>query len=120
MTCIPLRDGFLCTSNATEGEVTVRGRPVRFEFDPRFGPAVLTKRGTLAANVPAGFWPAFAKWYAARGGPPVEVPPKMLHLGGRHWIAARLDGTHPTVSGKPVPLCPGCPKCAPEGEEGGT
>jgi len=58
----------------------VKGKPVYFDFDRRFGPLVTDKRGEPLTRQPGSnspFWPPFNVWLAnwLKNNPERELPP---------------------------------------------
>lgn len=82
MRCLPIPNGVVCYAEVQDAEVTDRnGKRWRFDFDPRFGPLVVTKRGDPVAHQPgerSPFWPAFQAWFDAREG----LPPRCSACNG--------------------------------------
>ena len=102
--------------------IEVGGRSWRFEWSDHFGPLFINKCGSPMRTQPNPIAVLAAlSWWAQQGkrvegGLCVwETPPeaRRVHLFGRHWVQVGADGGIPTVGGRPVPLCPGCPRCAP-------
>lgn len=80
MTCIPIPNGFLCVANVTIGDARdSTGRLWRWEFDPRFGPLFVDRRGEPlkhqpeprlnAKGIPTNKgWQLFSAWHKQTNG----------------------------------------------------
>jgi hypothetical protein len=72
VTCLrlPTIHGIICYETTVRSRVKTRGgRVYHFEFDPKWGPLVVTARGEPVERQPQGgssFWPAFDAWLRRR------------------------------------------------------
>jgi hypothetical protein len=106
MKCIHFGNAIVSGPDVIDVTVTgASGNVYRFDFDERFGPLVLDRRGKPLGTQPGErheFWTAFEAWHDARRG----LPPKCATCCGSRLVdVAQLSRT--TTIAAPCPACDG-------------
>jgi hypothetical protein len=101
---IPGTNAIMCGPEVVDESVVVDGKKVWFDFDERFGPLVLRRKGGKPlANQPGDrhpFWTAFQAWLDKRRG----LAPLCTYCGGSGSVVSQQLGPRSFIAKR-------CPRC---------